>query len=98
MVMASREKLNAASAFAIGELNLASTLIVDGDPGRTCATSCSAGPPAATKRRAPSARPLNGDDLHAALSVAGSQNTRSPSSIASKLMVKPPPLPANLVS
>ncbi|VEB81705.1 putative DeoR-type transcriptional regulator [Klebsiella quasipneumoniae] len=32
VVMASREKLNAASAFAIGELNLASTLIVDGDP------------------------------------------------------------------
>ncbi|MFP8563866.1 DeoR/GlpR family DNA-binding transcription regulator [Klebsiella sp. 1SOBk5mer] len=32
VVMASREKLNAASAFAIGELNLASTLIVDGEP------------------------------------------------------------------
>lgn len=31
-VMASREKLNAASAFAIGELSLASTLIVDGEP------------------------------------------------------------------
>ncbi len=30
--MASREKLNAASAFAIGELSLASTLIVDGEP------------------------------------------------------------------
>ena len=32
VVMASREKLNAASAFAIGELSLASTLIVDGEP------------------------------------------------------------------
>ncbi|MDP1265204.1 DeoR family transcriptional regulator, partial [Klebsiella pneumoniae] len=31
-VMASREKLNAASAFAIGERSLASTLIVDGEP------------------------------------------------------------------
>ncbi len=43
VVMASREKLNAASAFAIGELNLASTLIVDGDPDARCASSwCSA--------------------------------------------------------
>ncbi|MFH8041438.1 DeoR/GlpR family DNA-binding transcription regulator [Klebsiella pneumoniae] len=32
VVIASREKLNAASAFAIGELSLASTLIVDGEP------------------------------------------------------------------
>ncbi|STU64634.1 putative DeoR-type transcriptional regulator [Klebsiella pneumoniae subsp. ozaenae] len=32
VVMASQEKLNAASAFAIGELSLASTLIVDGEP------------------------------------------------------------------
>ena len=29
--MASHEKINAASAFAIGELSLASTLIVDGE-------------------------------------------------------------------
>ena len=29
--MASQEKINAASAFAIGGLNLASTLIVDGE-------------------------------------------------------------------
>jgi DeoR/GlpR family transcriptional regulator of sugar metabolism len=39
VVMASREKLNAASAFAIGELSLASTLIVDGNPTPRCASS-----------------------------------------------------------
>ena len=32
VVMVSKEKLNSASAFAIGELSLASTLIVDGEP------------------------------------------------------------------
>jgi len=32
VVMVSREKLNSASAFAIGDLSLASTLIVDGEP------------------------------------------------------------------
>ncbi len=31
--MASAEKLNSASAFAIGDLSLASTLIVDTPPG-----------------------------------------------------------------
>lgn len=39
VVMASREKLNAASAFAIGELSLASTLIVDGEPDAAYANS-----------------------------------------------------------
>lgn len=34
VVMVSREKLNSASAFAIGDLSLASTLIVDGEPDR----------------------------------------------------------------
>ena len=33
VVMVSKEKLNSASAFAIGELTIASTLIVDGEPG-----------------------------------------------------------------
>ncbi|MXP58119.1 DeoR/GlpR family DNA-binding transcription regulator [Pantoea sp. Taur] len=32
VVMVSKEKLNSASAFAIGDLSLASTLIVDGEP------------------------------------------------------------------
>ena len=32
MVMVSQEKLNSASAFAIGDLALASTLIIDGEP------------------------------------------------------------------
>lgn len=32
IVMVSKEKLNSASAFAIGDLSLASTLIVDGEP------------------------------------------------------------------
>ncbi|WP_343550548.1 DeoR/GlpR family DNA-binding transcription regulator [Pantoea sp.] len=32
VVMVSQEKMNSASAFAIGELSLASTLIVDGEP------------------------------------------------------------------
>lgn len=42
VVMASREKLNAASAFAIGELSLASTLIVDGEPDRRAAPTVGA--------------------------------------------------------
>ncbi|MEN7460140.1 DeoR/GlpR family DNA-binding transcription regulator [Pantoea dispersa] len=34
VVMVSKEKLNSASAFAIGDLDLASTLIVDGEPDK----------------------------------------------------------------
>jgi DeoR/GlpR family transcriptional regulator of sugar metabolism len=33
VVMASAEKLNSASAFAIGDLSLASTLVIDTPPG-----------------------------------------------------------------
>jgi DeoR/GlpR family transcriptional regulator of sugar metabolism len=36
VVMASQEKLNSASAFAIGELGLASTLIIDTCSTRRC--------------------------------------------------------------
>ena len=32
VVMVSQEKMNSASAFAIGDLTLASTLVVDGEP------------------------------------------------------------------
>lgn len=41
IVMASQEKINAASAFAIGDLSLASTLIVDGSLDKTLADALS---------------------------------------------------------
>ncbi|MGU3521774.1 DeoR/GlpR family DNA-binding transcription regulator [Enterobacteriaceae bacterium C23F] len=40
VVMASREKLNSASAFAIGEVNLASTLIVEEQPDAALLAAC----------------------------------------------------------
>lgn len=42
VVMASPEKLNSASAFAIGELSLASTLVVDCEPGAALAKALAA--------------------------------------------------------
>lgn len=49
-------------------------------------------------RRCSWSRRFGGVPLMVKVSVAGSQKTRSPSSMASKLMVNPPPLPANLVN
>ncbi|SNY62142.1 DeoR/GlpR family DNA-binding transcription regulator [Enterobacter sp. CC120223-11] len=40
VVMASQEKLNSASAFAVGELNLASTLIVEQQPDAALLAAC----------------------------------------------------------
>lgn len=40
VVMASAEKMNAASAFAIGPLSLASTIIIDGDPDTALREAC----------------------------------------------------------